>query len=425
MTDRLSAMVADVEIPKFVKVRQHFPQDCLPAAQIPQVLLDQLRRPEISGAIRPGMQVCITCGSRGIDNLVLIVKTLADFCKARGASPFAIPAMGSHGGATAEGQREVLEALGITEASVGCPIRASMDTVVVGHTPEGQAVHVDAFAAQSDAILVVNRIKPHTSFRGPYESGLMKMMAIGLGKQKGAASCHASGYKYMAKMVPAFGNVILDHAPVAFGLGILENSFDRTAELHVLTPAEIRTQEPVLLQKAASLMPRLYFDRCDVLVVDEIGKNISGGGMDPNITGAFSSPYASGGIGAQMRCILSLTEATHGSGYGMGAADVISKRLYDALDLEKTYPNAITSTALGFAKIPLVMPNDRDAIRLCIRCCTDVGPAGPRIIRLKNTLELGTIWISEAMASEAAQNPNLEILGEAAALPFHESGNLA
>ena len=172
-------------------------------------------------------------------------------------------------------------------------------------------------------------------------------------------------------------------------------------------------------------MPRLYFDDCDVLVVDEIGKNISGGGMDPNITGAFSTPYASGGINAQMRCILSLTPQTHGSAYGMGAADVISKRLYDAIDLEKTYPNSITSTALSFSKIPLVMKNDADTIRLCIRSCTDIDKNAPRIIRIRNTLELGTIWVSEAMIPEVRTNPNLELLTEPEALPFDAAGNLA
>lgn len=424
MYDRFSAMVDDVSLPKFLPVRQKFPADCLTSAEIPQVLGAQLARPEIAGTIGPGMRVCIPCGSRGIDNIVLIVRTLADFCKSRGAEPFVIPAMGSHGGATAEGQRQILTALGVTEEAVGCPILSSMETVVVGHTADGHAVHVDAYAAAADAIIVANRVKPHTSFRGTYESGLMKMMAIGLGKQKGASSCHASGYKYMSKMVPAFGNVILDRAPVAFGVAILENAFDKTAQLHALTPEEIRQQEPELLKRAFALMPRLYFDSCDVLVVDEIGKNISGGGMDPNISGAFSTPYASGGIQAQTRCILALSEATHGSAYGMGAADVVSKRLYDAVDFEKTYPNSITSTALSFSKLPLVMGNDRDAIRLCIRCCTDIGPEGPRIIRLHNTLELGTIWISEALAEEAAQNPNLELLGPAEDLPFNAAGNL-
>ena len=422
MNEQLSAFVADIQLPRFVPVRQTFSDSHLTPEQLPGVLQQQLAR--VADRIRPGMSVCLTCGSRGIDNIVLVLRTLVEFCQALGAKPFAIPAMGSHGGATAEGQLELLESLGITEQSLGCPIRATMDTVVVGQTEDGKPVHVDAFAAAADAIIVVNRIKPHTSFRGPYESGLMKMMAIGLGKQKGASSCHGAGYKYMSKYVPAFGNVILHNAPVVFGVAMLENAFDRTAELHVLTPEEIPEQEPLLLQRAFTLMPQLFFSDCDVLVVDEIGKNISGGGMDPNITGAFSTPYASGGIQAQQRCILSLTPQTHGNGYGMGAADVVSQRLYDQLDLAKTYPNAITSTALRFARMPLVMPNDRDAIRLCVRGCTDLGPDGPRIIRIRNTLKLDLIWISEAMVEEAQSHAQLQIVGPAQPLPFDEQGNL-
>lgn len=424
MTDRLSALVAQVNIPKFIKVRQKFSDDCIPPQQVPQVLHEALSRPQIAQTLKPGMRVCITCGSRGIDNYVTLIRTLADFCKEQGALPFAIPAMGSHGGATDEGQREVLEALGITEESIGCPVISSMQTVAIGQTQDGQTVYIDAHAAAADAIIVINRIKPHTSFRGTYESGLMKMMAIGLGKQKGADACHASGYKYMAKMIPAFGTVILRNAPIAFGVGVLENAFDRTAQIHALTPDEILEQEPALLRQAFGLMPKLYFDSCDVLVVDEIGKNISGGGMDPNITGAFSTPYASGGINAQMRCILSLTPQTHGSGYGMGAADVVSKRLYDAVDLEKTYPNSITSTALSFSKLPIVMKNDADTIRLCIKSCTDIDKQNPRIIRIRNTLALGEIWISEAMLPQAQADPNLEILGQAEPLPFDQNGNL-
>jgi len=424
MTDKLSALVADVRIPRFVRIRQKFSEACIPPEQITEVLTKELEREAISSRLRPGMRVCITCGSRGIDNYVLLIKSLVDFCKSRGAEPFAIPAMGSHGGATADGQREVLTALGITEESIGCPVISSMETVVIGRTEDGQPVYVDAHAAAADAIIVINRIKPHTSFRGTYESGLMKMMVIGLGKQKGADSCHSSGYKYMSKMIPAFGNVILDHAPIAFGVGVLENAFDKTAKIQALTPDEIRAREPELLQEAFSLMPMLYFKDCDVLVVDEIGKNISGGGMDPNITGAFSTPYASGGINAQMRCILSLTSQTHGSGYGMGAADVVSKRLYDQVDFEKTYPNSITSTALSFSKLPIVMKNDVDTIRLCIKSCTDVDKENPRVIRIKNTLSLGEIWISEAMLPEAQAHPEIEILGEPEAFDFDANGNL-
>ena len=424
MIHPLSALVSDIHLPRFVRVRQKFPTDHIAPETLPDAIRAQLQRPAIAETIRPGMRVCITCGSRGIDGYLALIRTVVEFCRERGAEPFAIPAMGSHGGATAEGQRDILSALGITEDSIGCPIVSSMETVVVGQTEDGKDVHVDAHAAAADAIIVVNRVKPHTSFRGTYESGLMKMMAIGLGKQKGASSCHASGYKYMSKYVPAFGTVILQKAPIAFGLASLENAFDKVTQVHALTPEEILTEEPKLLKTAAALMPKLYFDSCDVLVVDEIGKNISGGGMDPNITGAFSTPYATGGINAQMRCILSLTPQTHGSAYGMGAADVVSKKLYDAVDFAKTYPNAITSTAICFAKLPLVMPNDRDTIGLCVRSCTDIDKENPRIIRLKNTLSLGEIWISEAMIPEAEQNPNLEVLSQPEDWTFDEEGNL-
>ncbi len=202
---------------------------------------------------------------------------------------------------------------------------------MIGTTEDGRPVHIDHYASAADAIILINRIKPHTSFRGTYESGLMKMMAIGLAKQKGAEACHAEGFPRMHHMVPLFGKAILQHAPIAFGLGILENAFDQTAQLHALIPAEIIDREPVLLQKAAKLMPSLGFTDCDVLVVDEIGKNISGCGMDPNITGVFATPGMTGGINAQRRCVLSLTPQTHGNGYGMGAADAITRRLFDHL----------------------------------------------------------------------------------------------
>ncbi|MBE5997208.1 MAG: DUF2088 domain-containing protein [Lachnospiraceae bacterium] len=424
MYSSLSKYVSDIRLPKFVKVRQLFDDRHLTEEEIRASLEKQLKKPEIAGEIGEGASVCITCGSRGIDNLPFILKTLVDFCCGRKAFPFIIPAMGSHGGATADGQREILTSLGVTEETMGCPVRSSMDTVETGRTPDGQSVWLDAFAAKADKIIVVNRIKPHTSFRGKYESGLMKMMAIGLGKQKGADACHSSGYKYMAERIPEFGEVHLSRSHIAFGVGILENAFDRTAKIAVLTRDEIRTGEPELLAEAFSMMPKIRFDSCDVLVVDEIGKDISGGGMDPNITGAFATPYASGGLHAQMRCILALTEKTHGSAYGMGAADVVSKRLFDAVDFEKTYPNSITSTALAFSKLPIVMPCDRDAIALCVKSCSDINRDSPRIIHIKNTLSLGEIGISEAMLAEAEENPLTEILGSPRELAFDAEGNL-
>lgn len=422
MTTVVDNLLENVQLPKFVRVRQHFSSDHIAPEQIRDAVYQELNQPQISQTIQPGMSVCITCGSRGIDNIVSITRSVVDFCRERGAVPFAIPAMGSHGGATDQGQLEVLHSLGITEESLSCPIRSSMQTSLIGTTEDGRPVHIDHYAAAADAIILINRIKPHTSFRGTYESGLMKMMAIGLAKQKGAEACHAEGFPRMHHMVPLFGKAILKQAPIAFGLGILENAFDQTAQLHALTPADIIDQEPVLLQKAAKLMPSLGFTDCDVLVVDEIGKNISGCGMDPNITGVFATPGMTGGINAQRRCILSLTQQTHGNGYGMGAADAITRRLFDQLDLDMIYPNSITSTSLGFSKIPMVMSSDRTAIQLCLRTCNRIDRNNPRIIRIKNTLALSEFEISEAMLPELQEN--MQVLTAPYPLPFDNSGNL-
>ena len=321
MNTTILKLLEPVSLPHFVKIRQHFDSTAIAPEKIAEEVCKQLSREEIAQKIQPGMSVCLTCGSRGIDNIVAITKAVADFCKEKGAKPFAIPAMGSHGGATAQGQLEVLASFGITEETIGCPIHSSMETTCIGSTQEGHPVYIDSYAANADGIILINRIKPHTSFRGTYESGLMKMMAIGLGKQKGAETCHAEGFPRMHHMVPLFGNAILANAPVLFGLGILENAFDKTAQLHSLTPQQIIDDEPKLLKVAAGLMPSLGFESCDVLVVDQIGKNISGCGMDPNISGVFATAGMTGGIQAQRRCILSLTEETHGNGYGMGAAE--------------------------------------------------------------------------------------------------------
>lgn len=418
----IQSLLQDVPIPRFVKVRQHLDNTCISSGEIPAAVNAALSRAGIAHVLKPGMRVCITCGSRGIDNIVAITEAVVAFCKERGALPFAIPAMGSHGGATARGQLEVLRSLGITEETIGCPILSSMETVCIGSTEEGTPVYIDRYAAEADGIIVINRIKPHTSFRGEYESGLMKMMAVGLGKQKGAETCHAEGFSQMHKKVPQFGKVILKNAPVLFGLGILENTYDHTAQLHALTPEEIVTKEPVLLGEAFRLMPSLGFESCDVLVVDEIGKNISGCGMDPNISGVFATPGITGGIRAQRRCILSLTPETHGNGYGMGAADAVTRRLFDQLDLEQIYPNSITSTSLGFSKIPLIMPSDRDAIALCIRTCNGIDTAAPRIIRIRNTSALEEIEVSEGCLPHLPAN--MEVLTRPYPLPFDDNGNL-
>lgn len=420
----VSELLKDVKIPKMVRVQQKFARPKIEPADIPDVILELLKERKFSDRIKPGMNVCITAGSRGIANVNIITKTLVDYCKKKGAKPFIVPAMGSHGGATAEGQAEILASYGITEKTMGCPIVSSMETVEIGVTEEGHHVRIDKHAAAADAIIISCRIKPHTGFRGPYESGIMKMMAIGLGKQEGAEMCHAAGIKYMAHLVPMFGRTIRDNAPVVFALATLENAFDETAKLIALTAEEFDEWEPIYLKEAFANMPRLLFDECDLLIVDKIGKNISGDGMDPNITGTFATPYATGGIKAQRVCVLGLTEESHHSGVGMGMADAASKRLLEQVDLEVTYPNAITSTVLEPVKIPPIMENDKEAIQLCLRTANEIDKKNPRIIRIANTLELEHIMVSEAMLVEAQNNPNLLVEGEAFEMEFDENGNL-
>lgn len=427
--DFITETLKDVELPKMAEVRQFFDRSKID--DIEGAVMGALAGPKFSCLDIEGKSIAVTCGSRGIANIAEVIRSVVQVLRDKGAEPFVVPAMGSHGGATAEGQRQILASLGVTDESTGCEIRSSMETVKIGESTDGHEVRIDKNAYGADGIVLVNRIKPHTSFRGEFESGLMKMMAIGLGKQSGAESCHESGFKHMAEMVPAFGRVILKNANVIAALGIVENAYDETAIIEGLLPSEIEKREPELLKKASELMPKLLFESCDVLIVDRIGKNISGTGMDPNISGAFGTPYASGGINAQRRCILDLTDETHGGAYGMGAADVITARLRDKIDFAQTYPNAITSTTLSFVRVPMTVDSDREAIGVCLKTCVGTDKARPRVVRIRDTASMDRIMISEAMIPEAERiikesdgKPPLEIIGEAAPFAFDENGNL-
>lgn len=420
----IAELLKSTPLPKMVKIKEKFDDTCIPVDQIHDTVFEQLGQKKLEGMIKPGMRIAITVGSRGISNIPLIVRSIADFVKSQGGQPFVVPAMGSHGGATAEGQRAVIEGYGVTEEAIGCPILSSMETVEIGHTEEGQPVRMDKNAYEADGIIVCGRIKPHTGFRGPYESGLMKMMAIGLGKQAGAEIIHQDGFGHFKKNIPMFGTVILRNSKVICGLALVENAYDHTREIVGLTPEEIITEEPVILQRAKSYMPRILFDSCDVLIVDEIGKNISGDGMDPNISGRFPTPYATGGIDAQRVVVLDLTKESHGNACGIGLADVTCMRLFEKFDKEATYPNAITNTVTGELKIPMIMYNDKQAIQLGIKSCNEIDRAHPRVIRIKNTMQIETIEISEGMLEEAAQNPDIEILTQPEEMHFNEQDNL-
>ena len=418
----LQELVKDIPVPKMAKVKVTF--DSSHIENLSEQLLVTLDRDEIVQQIKPGMEIAIAVGSRGLDRLVELTQCTVKFLQDLGAKPFIVPSMGSHGGATAEGQREVLAHLGVTEQSVGCEIRSSMEVVKLGELPNGLPVYVDQYAASADGIVVINRIKPHTAFRGPVESGIMKMISIGLGKQKGAEACHQLGFKYMAENVPAMAKMIMAEKPILFGVATVENAFDKVAVVETLTPAEIIEKEASLQAQAKSLLPKLFFEQLEVLVIDQIGKNISGDGMDPNITGRYPTPYAHGGPDVNKMVVLDLTEATEGNANGVGTADFTTQRLVDKMNLEVTYANGLTSTVVAPTKIATTLANDKETIQAAIKTSNILNFNEVKMVRIKNTLVLSEIEVSEALIEYVNQHPQMEVITPLYEIPFDENGNL-
>lgn len=424
ISPEVGRLVADVPLPRMFRARQKFPGGGIESSKIYDEVRTRLKDSKSAENIQPGMQIAITVGSRGITNLVQITRAIVDFVKQKGANPFLVPAMGSHGGATAEGQAEILAGYGITEDTMGCPVRSSMEVVNIGKNQEGVDVYIDKNAWEADGIILNCRIKPHTSFRGTYESGMMKMMAIGLGKQYGAEKCHEAGFENMAKNVYLFGKAILEKANILMAVAVIENAYEETAKVLVVAPEDIEEKEPEYLQEAFGNMPKILVDSCDVLVVDRIGKNYSGDGMDPNITGTFCTPYATGGIKAQKVAVLDLSEETHGNAMGIGMASATTRRVFEKMDLSAMYPNAITAGVLLGVRIPMVMQNDREAIQVCVKSCSRYPGWVPRIVRISNTLQMEHIWLSENYWDIAGEIPGLSIESDPEELHFDESGNL-
>ena len=425
MLDVVKKLCSEIELPQMLQIKQKFDPQHIEPDDIPSSIAAEMSKPNVSGAIKPKQRVAITCGSRGLANHALITKSIVDYVKSKGANPIVIPAMGSHGGATAEGQRELLARYGVTEAYIGCPIVSSMETVEIGVSEEGHRVRLDKHASESDAIIVAHRVKPHTDFRGPYESGLMKMLAIGLGKQEGAFVCHQAGFAKMHHMVPLFGKTIIKNAPIAMGLAIIENSYHQTCRFEALTPQEIIDKEPELLEYAKSRMPKILLESCDILVVDQIGKDISGDGMDPNVSGAaICTPFIKGGLKAQRTVVLGLSKETHGSAVGMGLAHATTRRLFDKIDYDATFVNAITSRIIDHMRIPPVMDCDKEAIQFAAISAAAVDLKNLRIIRILDTMHVEKIWISEALKAEAEKHPDVEILSALEPFQFDGNGNL-
>jgi uncharacterized protein (DUF362 family) len=420
----VSDIVKDIPIPRMIPVRQRFDSLHIPKDQIASVVQEQLRQGKFRKLLHPGMRIAVGVGSRGICNYEIVVREMVRFLKEEKTEPFIVAAMGSHGGATEKGLRDILVSYGITEETMDCPLRITPEAVQICETEEGQSVFIDKYAAAADGIVVANRIKAHTAFRGPFESGLMKILTIGLGKQKGASYCHAKGFKYMAHHIPLFGKAIIKHGNVLFGIGLIENCYDQTREIIALRGDEFEQKEPDLLLRAKSNMPKIHLDSFDVLLVDEAGKNISGDGMDPNLTGKFCTHYASGGVEIQHLALLDLTDESHGNASGWGMASYTTERAFSKFDRETTYPNALTSNVPQVTKVPMVMKNDKECIQAAILTCEDIDFAKVKLVHIKNTLSVDIIDVSEALREEVEKHPDMEIIGEPKEFVFDGNGNL-
>lgn len=412
----IEEMLKKVPLPRMIPVRQQFGSQEVP--DVAKAVQQAIAQASVLSRIARGDRVAIAVGSRGVAEIPTITRETVRAVRSVGGDPFIVPAMGSHGGATAAGQTEVLEHLGVTEASVEAPIQSGMDVVEVGRLENGLPVYVDRRAYEADKVIVINRVKPHTAFRGPVESGLMKMITIGLGKQKGAEAAHAYGFKYMAEHVPAMARIMLDRLPLIFGVATLENAYDRPAKIAVVPAEQIEQEEPQLLKEAKTLMPRILFDPIDVLVVDEIGKDISGDGMDPNITGRYATPYATGGPEVSRIVVLGLTEKTQGNANGLGLADITTRRAVNQIAWEKGFANSLTSTVVETVKTPMFLDTETQAIQAAIKSCNVFDLKRVRLVRIKNTLELREIQISESLLPEAEQHPHVEVIHE----PFEGRG---
>lgn len=400
-----------MKLPTMVRIRQKF--DGAHIQDIEKTVRGELEQEKIRKLIKPGQSIAVGVGSRGITNFSRIVRETLNCLKEQGAVPFIVPAMGSHGGATAEGQTEVLRGYGITEETMGVPIKSSMDVKLLGHTPKGIPVYMDQNALAADMEIVIGRVKPHTAFKAPIESGLCKMLAIGYGKHIGCSRLHEEGWLDFSDVVSSAAEVTLKEANIGFGLALVENAFEQTAIIKAVLNEEFLEQDRELLAKSKEMMPSLLVPDMDVLVIEQIGKNISGAGMDPNIIGrssAIGTIPGYSGPAIQRLVVLGLSEETHGNASGIGAADFITRKVFDQIDFIPTYANMIAVGNPAGARIPIVMETEREALIAAVRCCRNIGGTGPRIVRIKDTLHLGEIRVSENMLPLLQNNDRIEIL---------------
>ena len=410
-------------LPTMIRVRQTFPRPRV--TDIPRAVTQTLGAAALR--VKSGDTVAVGAGSRGIANIDVVVGATVRWLKDLGARPFVFPAMGSHGGGTAEGQLSVLEHYGITEVTMGCPVRATMEVVQVGEAL-GLPVWLDKLASEADWIGIVNRVKPHTDFKGSIESGLFKMMTIGLGKHKGAIQYHRANIHHgYETVITSVGREMLAKARIGFGVGIVENGYDETAVVEAFAPEALESGERRLLKSAREWMARLPFSPIDVLIVEQMGKNISGSGMDTNVIGRPSNPHEPFPNDPKILWIvtLDLTEESYGNAVGIGNADFTTRRLVEKIDMKPTLINAITACAPGGAKVPATFDTDREAIETALGCIGLTPADKARVVRIKSTLMLGEIEVSDAYAAEVAARPDLTPIGDAVPLRFDAAGRLA
>ncbi len=412
--------------PRMLRVKQKFEAPTL--EDIPAAVRAEVQSLALDSKVTAGESVAISVGSRGIANIALIIKSLVEELKVLGLEPFLVPAMGSHGGGVAEAQQAIIEGYGVTEEYTGAPIKASMETVQVGETEDGVPVFFDKYAYEADHVAVVGRIKPHTDFVGEIESGLHKMMLIGLGKHKGAALYHQAIVHYsFDRIIRSVGQTVIDKCGVLLGLGLVENQYDKTALIKGVGAEELVEREKELLVLAKKWMPRLPFETVDLLIVDEIGKNISGAGMDTNVVGRkFHDNHAAEKEYPKVTRILvrGLTEETHGNASGIGTAEYAHKRAIEEMDREITYINCMTGNHPSGAHIPLYFDTDRICIDRALETVGLVEPENAKVLRIHNTLELAEVLVSEAYLPEVEKRDDLEVIGEAEDMPFDANDDL-
>jgi len=406
-------------LPKLTRVRQTFDTTRLKDAAA--AVATGLKDLPLASKIKPGARIAITAGSRGIHNLVRMTRAAVDTVKALGGQPFVVPAMGSHGGATDEGQKSLLAELGISEAAMGCPVVSSMQVEEIGRTPSGHPVYLDRNALHSDGIIAINRVKLHTIFRGDVESGLCKILGVGLGKHTGAKQIHKVGTQ---PFLVETARVILAKAPILAGVAVLENSLDETMEIHVVPGERFEATDAALLKRCWQIMPRVPFDPLDVLVVDEMGKNISGTGMDTNVIGIgarVAGKMMMGSPAVDAIVVLGLTPETHGNANGIGLADLTTRRVVDAIDYKSTYTNVMTTRLWAAGRLPLILETDREAIEAAVG---EIPLEHVRFARIRDTLHLEELEISEALLPEA-RKAGLTVLGEPRPLEFDDMGSVS